>query len=245
MSLRRIAAVAACAYLAILHLAVAVLIFKTDFLVRAGKTLGLLPPEEWNEPLYQGILALGERNRGVPPGAVVLIGDSLVAQLDPGLIGSDVFNLGLGGETTVTLRRHLAALTALDSAREIVLLVGVNDFKYREEAEIAADYAALLRDLPQHVPLLVLSILPIDERADEMRARPYLKNQRFRVINARIRQQCAEQPRCRYLDAWPAMTGGAEGGAAVPVFAADGWHLGPVGNRLLANLIAGALRHPP
>jgi len=242
MSLRGMAVLAAGVYLAMLHVVLATLIFKTDFPVWAGKTFGLLPPEEWNESLYQGILTLAERNRRVRPGSVVLIGDSLVAQLDPRLIGPDTVNLGLGGETIVTLRRHLPVLTALEAAREIVLLVGVNDFRFRNEPQIATDYAALLRELPHHVPVLAVSILPVDERAEKMRERPYLRNQRFRVVNANIQQLCTDRRDCRFLDAWPAMTGGdATGGTTAALLSADGLHLGPEGERVLGGLISAGL----
>ena len=76
-----------------------------------------------------------ERDRGVPDRSVLLLGDSIIAQLDPISIGPQIVNFGLAGDTTRTMLRRLPTLRALDRAQGAVIGVGINDLRYRGPAE--------------------------------------------------------------------------------------------------------------
>jgi lysophospholipase L1-like esterase len=219
-------------YAVAIHLLIVALILKTNFLVLAGKTLGWLPPEEWNQPLVDGILETAARDETALPGAVVLIGDSMMAALDPASIGSDAINFGIGGDTAQTLLRRLPTLRSVTRSRAVILGVGVNDLKYRPIATIGADYAAVLNRLLPAPAVLALSALPVDENGPAAGLRRYLRNRDIAALNAQIRAACRAHANCRYVDAWPAL---ANAGQAV--FGEDGWHLSPQGRAILAALI--------
>ena len=70
------------AYVIFIHAFLIILVLKTDFLFLAGKTLGWIPPEEWAMSLLFRILEQAEQDVDVPSGAVVLLGDSMIAGLD-------------------------------------------------------------------------------------------------------------------------------------------------------------------
>lgn len=222
-------------YLVILHAVLLVLVFKTDFLLLAGKTLGFIPPEEFNGELEAIILKQAEQDLAVPAGQVVLVGDSHIARLD-GKLGAGVVNFGIGGDTTRTLSARLPTIRSIQHSRAVVVEVGVNDLKYRAVDQIIMDYAALFGRLPQSAPVLVLSVPPVDPNGSAARHRPYLRNDRIAALNIGIRRVCAAHPQCRFLDAGPALAG-------QPAWSADGWHLSDAGNQVLADLIRGAL--PP
>jgi len=224
-------------YIVLLHVVLLVLLFKTDFLLLAGKTLGLTPPEEWTPDLVALILEQAEQDLKAPPGQVALVGDSHVSRLDVALMGAGAINFGIGGDTTHTLLARLPVLRSLPHSRAVVLEIGVNDLKYRPVEQIARDYDALFERLPQSpLPIFAVSVLPVDENGPAAHHRPYLRNAMIGALNREIRRVCAAHAQCRYLDAGPAMANPA-------VYSADGWHLSPAGNRALAGVIRGAL--PP
>lgn len=242
-SWRRAGVIAAALYLLALHVFVLVLVVKTDFLTLAGKTLGLLPPEEWTDDFTAQTLTLAERDRALAKGAVVLLGDSIMAEVPAGLVDGRGRNLAIPGDTVRMLSRRLPVLRSLEQAHAIVLGIGVNDLKYRSPTTIAADYAALLMRLPDAVPVIVLSVLPVDETATVVARRGYLRNAAISDLNARLRAACAARPACRFVDAWPALTDPATGDLRAGLHGGDGWHLSAGGARELAAVLAGAV--PP
>ncbi len=224
-------------YLALLHAAVIVLVLKTNFLLLAGKSLGIVPPEEWSIPLVQGMLALGERDAAADIDSIVLLGDSLIAQLDPLAIHTRAVNLGLGGDTTETLPARMGGLRAPGQARSVVIGIGVNDLKYRAPRTIAPNIARILGRIPPHIPVILLSVLPVDEAGPAARARPYLRNGAIQSMNAVLKAACDARSNCRYADAWPAFSTARPDG----LYGGDGWHLSADGNRALSAVIRSAL----
>jgi hypothetical protein len=81
-------------YVILIHAILIILVLKTNFLFLSGKTFGWIPPEEWTIPLLLRTLAQAEQDLNVPSGAVVLLGDSMIARLSPKLITPDTVNFG-------------------------------------------------------------------------------------------------------------------------------------------------------
>ncbi|MBO0709730.1 MAG: hypothetical protein J2P47_00460 [Acetobacteraceae bacterium] len=223
-------------YLLFLHIFVGVLLLKTNFLHLVGKTLGRIPPDEWSLPLCLNVLEQAEADARVPRGAVVLLGDSIIAELDRTEIGRDVVNFGLGGDTTKTLYSRLAALHSVAQSGEVVVGVGVNDLKYRAVSQIARDYARVLDRLVAVPRVLVLSVLPIDDAGQAARELPYLRNRNIQALNGDLRTLCEQRTNCRFLDAWPAVSAATE-----DVYGGDGWHLSAAGRHVLADFLRNAL----
>jgi lysophospholipase L1-like esterase len=221
-------------YVALLHVVVLVVVLKTNFLQLAGKTIGVTPPDEWNSGLVTRILQQAKIDRTVPAGRVILIGDSMVAQLDATMVASDAVNFGIVGDTTHTLLARLPVVRSIQHSRAVVLEIGVNDLKYRPNAEIARDYGAVLDELAGSPRVIAVSVLPVDPNGTAAGARSYLRNERIAALNVAIRTLCVAHATCRYLDAWPAM-------AEAAVYGSDGWHLSQAGDRVLAGLIHTAL----
>ena len=224
-------------YFILLHVTLLIIVFKTNFLFLAGKTLGLVPSEEWNRSLVSRILAQAEQDQNIPPGQVILFGDSIIARLDTRLISSDAVNFGIGGDTTHTLYARLPVIRSLRRSRAVVIEVGVNDLKYRSIDQIIHDYGAVLNRLASSSVIIVMSVLPVDENGRAAWQRPYLRNERIEKFNKALKQLCEMHVRCRFLDAWPAMANGA-------IYSDDGWHLSREGSRSLARVIRNALPGP-
>ena len=160
VTMRRRTVLIVLAYVVALHAVLAFALFKTNFIPLARKTLGLAPPEERNVALYQAMLQWPERDRLVPMGAVVVLGDSLLQDLGAAQLGREVHSFALGGTTASTLLEGLALVPCIERAGVIVLGVGANDLKYRDPEGVVRDYAAVLAALPPSVEVVALPILP-------------------------------------------------------------------------------------
>lgn len=224
------------AYICLLHLALLILVLKTNFLTLAGKTLGIIPPEEWNDSLFLRMLDAAKHDKQSSPGAVVLIGDSLVASLGEVHSQTSTVNLAIGGDTVRTLKRRLPTLRAVDAARVVVVGVGVNDLKYRRTTEIAHEHAGLLAELPAGIPVISLAVLPVDEQGTAARQRNYLRNDFIRELNGKLRLSCNARSNCRYLDVEPAFFT-EDGKTRRDFYAQDGWHLSKKGAQAVSELI--------
>ena len=190
--------------------------------------------------MLRSIIEDADRDRSIRPGAVLLIGDSIIGQLDARLIARNAFNFGVGGSTTRTLLARLRVLRSTDSAAAIVL--GVGDLRFRQVSEILPDYADVVNALPASPPLIVVSVLPVDEQIDNIRQRRYLRNDAIRALNVGIKRLCDQRPGCRFLDVTPVMANPGNGGLRAPLHGGDGWHLSPQGSAVLGDFIATALR---
>jgi len=218
-------------YLLLIHAVLAVAVVKSDFMLKVGKTLGWLPPEEFPAEWYPQ--AMRAARRPVAPGSVVLLGDSMVAQLPPALVSGDALNLGIGGDTVRRLAERLPLHGGLEAAAAVVVAVGVNDLKYRDPVAVAADYAAMLSAIPAGPRLFAATVLPVDEDNPAVRARDWLRNERIAAVNDGIRRACAARPDCRLAEGWSDMPAGYAG--------PDGWHLAPAGQAAWAGLLRAAI----
>jgi lysophospholipase L1-like esterase len=231
-------------YVIFVHAILIILVLKTDFLLLAGKTFGWIPPEEWTIPLLLRTLEQAEQDLDVPTGAVILLGDSIIARLNPRLITSDTVNFGIGGETTRTLYAHLSVLRSLTRSETVVIGVGVNDLKYRRPDQIAHDYGALLDRLARRPTVIVLAVLPIEEGGEAARSRSYLRNEPIGVLNRLLGRECKKHANCRVLDAWPVLTAAHGSTPRADLYDSDEWHLSEEGSNLLAAAIRRSLQPP-
>jgi lysophospholipase L1-like esterase len=166
---------------------------------------------------------------------VVLLGDSIVAQLDAALVDGDAVNFGISGDTTRSLYARLPAIMgSIQRSRAVVVEIGINDLQYLDIDQIAHDYTVVLDGLALSPRIFSVSALPADERGSAAHLRPSLCNVRIAAMNRELKRVCEAHARCRFLDAWRAL-------ADHPVYSDDGWHLSAAGNRALGGLIRGAL----
>ena len=230
-------------YVLALHMLVLLLVFKTNFLTLAGKTLGWVPAEEWSLSVLDQMLTTAERARHSPKGAVLLLGDSLVVNLGEPNWPIPVVNAGLGGDTTRTLARRLATLQTFDSASAWIVGVGVNDFKYRTTQTIALDYKSLLDRFPVDRPLFIIGVFPVLETGTAARNRSYLQNAAFHELNHELRLQCQRRLSCQYVDPLP-IVGNHNGEFESANFQEDGWHLSRLGANAVNTALARRLGFP-
>ena len=133
-------------YLALLHLAAAGLLWDSPLPGQLAWRLGL--GSRWVEKDHafrRRAAQLRLHAAAVDPGAVVFLGDSLLAAADVGALADRAAQLSIPGETARRAAARLRGLLpALRGARLVVLHVGTNDLRYREPGALARPYARIM-----------------------------------------------------------------------------------------------------
>lgn len=231
-------------YLAGLHLIAGLALLKTNFLPLVYKSLGYWQPvREWEDFSIQTVLDHAALDRRVPDGAVILLGDSIMAGVPAEVVGPNAVNFGLGGDTTRVLLRRMPVLRSIDRGEAVVIEVGVNDLKYRTPAETAYLYSEILERIPPVTLVIALSVLPVDETNPVVARRSDLRNAAISALNDAIRATCQRRPNCRYLDLWPVVWDTNRGTPVLDNLGTDGWHLSVQGGERIGAWIRNMLEN--
>lgn len=172
----------------------------------------------------------------IPPGAVLLAGDSLIAMLPARHVDSRAVNLGVGGATTADVRARLRGRDSLQRARALILLVGTNDLT-REP--VPAEPEALLAEIPPRLAVIVCTVPPIDPTAQRDRTLAGVS-----ALNERWRRAAAARPNTVLAPTERALAD-PSGALRRELHQGDGLHLNAEGNRRLAALLRETLAQLP
>ena len=219
----------AVAYIVCIHLALLFVLLESDFLSRAGRTLGFAKAREpeITEHFRRMLRYQARMDGNVPDGAVLFIGDSMTQ----GLCVSAVFplsvNYGIGSDTTAGVLERLSTYRSIQKAGAVVLAIGVNDMKFRSNEEILRNFAAIAARIPERVPIVFSAVLPLNEKKREERR--VLYRDRIKMLNARLGEFCRNSPRLFFLDVGPLLSD-ETGNLADEYDDGDGVHLNAKGN---------------
>jgi lysophospholipase L1-like esterase len=221
----------AIAYVACIHLLLAVVLVESDFLSRAKKAFGPATggQPEITEHFHRMLLYHSRMDGNVPDGAVVFIGDSLTQGLCVSAVIPLAVNYGIGSDTTAGVLERLATYRSVRRASAVVVAVGVNDMKFRSNEGILRNYAAIAARIPENVPVVFSALLPLNETK-----RGKLKSgypDRIRALNAGLEAFCNRSKRLFFLDVGPVLADGA-GDLASEFDDGDGVHLNAKGNAI-------------
>lgn len=172
----------------------------------------------------------------LPPGYLLVYGDSLAQGLGGQALGVPVVNHGIGHARLSTVNRQLAANPGLAQAGAILLSVGINDVLYGRPSAVAEGYQQLAGQLPGGVPVWVQLLLPVDEQALERSG----VNAAIASVNAELRALCAWADNWQCLAPSPALIT-AQGQLAARYHSGDGLHLNALGNAVWLDALADAV----
>ena len=219
-------------YLIFLHLFLLLILWKTDFIPRVGYRFGFIKqidPEITQH--YEETAAFLERiDNNIPDETVIFIGDSGIQGLCVSAVVCPSVNFGIGTDTTIGVLKRLPRYQSLQRARACVLSIGGNDLRRRANEEILENYNKILQTIPQSLPLVIIAILPVDERVrDDLAGR----NRRTGELNDSLKILCeAQGPRCAFVDPGPILAD-ASGNLKKQYHVGDGVHLNGGGNSIL------------
>lgn len=198
------------AYLVLLHVALAALVVKGDFVHRAALRLGM--SQESDAPFIEDMRRLHEwSDPHVPNGAVIFLGDSITQALPTAAVAPLSVNYGIAGQRSDQLLKSMSLYHSMARARAVVVMIGTNDVWQGKEGGLEGRYRAILSKVPAGVPVLFNSIPPISGRDTA------------HIVQA-ARLACLDSVRCTFLDTNAALR-------APDSLAADGIHLSQAGYR--------------
>ena len=222
-------------YLILIHTFIGVTLVKTDIISFFQAKLGLETARSTKEMHhhYSTMLSFHLRvDKNILDNSVIFIGDSIIQGLAVSAVSPHSVNFGIGHDTTVGVLERIPYYESLTRSKTIVIAIGVNDLKKRENNEIIQNYLKIIDTLPSTVPVLFSAVLPLDEIASKRIG----INNRIREINDSLDSICATRNRLHFLNISPFVTG--SNGDLLPKYhIGDGLHLSTQGNNIwISNL---------
>ncbi len=215
-------------YLIFVHFFIGIVLIKTDILSRIQARLGFSVIGLELTPYYYTMSSLYKRvDKDVPDNSVLFIGDSLIQGLAVSAVSLYSINYGIGGDTTFGVLKRLPHYSSLTRVRMVVIAIGVNDLKRRDNAEIAENYLKMVGVVPSTTPILFSAILPVDE----VTSKKVGFNNRIRKINKNLKDICMNNQRLHFVDVASLITD-SHGNLYSDYHIGDGVHLNSSGNRI-------------
>lgn len=189
---------------------------------------------------YRRMLRYHRRMDGnVPDRSVVFIGDSLTQGLCSDAVYHPSVNYGIGSDTTVGVLTRLPEYEhSLRGASAVVLAIGVNDMKFRDNREIVENYRHILGLLPTGAGIVCSAVLPVSERTYSQHS--VVNKARIADLNASLRNLCSADPRCTFVDPYSRLVD-ADGNLLAALDDGDGIHLNAAGNRIWIDALRDGL----
>lgn len=219
-------------YFIALHLSIAFLVVKTNFIDKVKLKLGFPKPEI--SDFYVEITQYHQRiDQSMPENSVLFIGDSHIQSLYVEMSGFRTANFGIGNDTTMGVRQRLPNYQALKMAQSVVLQVGINDLEYRSVRQTIESYEQLLQQVPESSSILLNGVFPVSEtQIDDGRQ----WNQEITLLNVGLRALCSTSTHCRYLDTGETFKD-KDGDLSEKYHIGDGVHLNNVANQIWRSAI--------
>jgi lysophospholipase L1-like esterase len=220
-------------YIIGVHILLAIVLLKSDFIERVERKLGVASPEITEH--FHRMLRFHRRMDGnVPEGAVLFIGDSITQGLCVSAVSSPSVNYGIGNDTTVGVLQRLSDYSSIEKASAVVLAIGINDMKRRSNDEILDNYRAIIERIPNTTPVVFSAALPLDEESkDERQGR---NQNRIRPLNSSIEHLANAKNNVFFVDAGPLLVD-KFGNLANDYYDGDGLHLNSKGNAIWIDVL--------
>lgn len=141
----------------------------------------------------------------MPSNPIFFVGDSTVRGLDVHAIAPTGVNFGLSGDNTAgtmyRLKFYQKSIPSFDSAKSLVLAVGINNLGIGAGADylISKHIRSMLALRPAEQRLVLNAILPVDEAINPIEFTGY--NKRISTINRKLESICNHFPNCTFVNA--------------------------------------------
>lgn len=236
-------------YLFLIHGILGVVLWKSDFIPRAARRLGIgklaqqlgipaLALQLEISDLYLYMISFHENSvEIVPQGSIIFIGDSITQGLYVTTVHPKSVNYGIGGDTSLGVLARLDTYQpALQNAAAIVVAIGVNDLTRRSGDELIENYTRILESLP-NVPIFISSILPVDESILGTKG----LNSQILMVNERLKQLASDYNNIEYIDNQNVLDEDRDGVLDAKFHTGDGIHLNAAGNAAWASVLRNSL----
>ncbi len=223
-------------YLLLIHLLLAVVLWKSDFIDKVQLKLGISSSDTLS--FYEQTTLYHQRmDSSIPDGAVIFVGDSITQALATSAVAAATVNFGIGTDTTLGVVERLPLYQSIERSTAVVLAIGVNDiYQQVDTLETRANYKNILDSMPADISVIAASVLPIGPVAEN----EHFTNADITALNKDIKALANEYSHVVYLDVSEKLRD--ETGFLPPEFhIGDGVHLSQSGYRILINSLRESL----
>ena len=223
-------------YLLLVHLSLALVLWKSNFIEKVSTTLGITKSDK--QSFYQQMTTVHTiMDSSVPDDSVVFIGDSITQALATTAISTPTANYGIYSDNTQGVINRLPLYQSIKRARVVVLAIGVNDIhQHVDQSDTLLNYKTILKSIPIDVHIIVSSILPIGPIAQTNA----FNNAHINALNNQIKLLTNEYKNATFLDNMNDFID-KEGYLRSSFHIGDGVHLSNEGYSVLIDNIAGSL----
>jgi len=215
-------------YLLLIHLLLALVLWKSDFIDKVRVELGVSSSETLS--FYEQMTLYHQRmDSSVPEGAVIFIGDSITQALATPAITQSGINFGIGTDTTLGVVKRLPLYQSIERSQAVVLSIGVNDiYQQVGRLDTRVNYKNILDSIPSDTPVIATSVLPIGTVAESK----HFTNAEIISLNSDIQAFTNEYHNVHYLAVSEKLKDDA-GFLKPELHIGDGVHLSDKGYRIL------------
>jgi hypothetical protein len=199
----------------------------------AKATPALKSPEKWEKE----IAAFEEQDRKNPPrkGDIVFIGSSSIRMwktLAEDFPHHRVVNCGFGGSEVSDSVFFADRVIFPHEPRMIVLYAGGNDINSRKTPErVLSDVKAFVEKVRAKLPNVEIAYISIAGNPARWK-----QIEDVRKANALVAEYCAQTPKMKFIDVFPAMMG-PDGLPKPDIFIADNLHMNAAGYKIWTEVV--------
>jgi len=224
------------AYVVSLHVVVAVLLYKTDFITKAERKLGLRESTPW-QAHYDTMMNYHKwMDENVPDNSIIFIGGSITQGLAVAAVAPYSVNYGIGGETTSQLLDAIPHYKSLLRAKQVVLAIGHNDLALGKKKGLNERLKKISETLPLEVPLIWCSVMPVKITFGQR-----ITQSDIAEANCTIRSLCQKRGNCIFVETH-ALLADSQHQIIPQYFQDDGVHLSPHGYRQWITALRQAIK---
>lgn len=193
------------------------------------------PPPELSHGFYESVGFHQKIDQNLPAGSILFIGDSHVQGLAVTAVTPLGVNFGIGHDTTLGVLHRLPLYSSVKETRAVVLAIGFNDLRRRNNAAIIKNISQILEQIPPGVPVLLCGIMPVDEEPRNLAG----YNARILLLNEQLAHLEALRSKTLFLNPTPILAN-KTGSLPSTLHSGDGIHLNSPGyERWIAALVGG------
>ncbi len=224
-------------YIVCLHVLVAIILFKSNFIEIVENKLGFSQNHEISE-YYNEITNYHKRlDASIPSNATIFIGDSITQGLATSAVSDLSVNYGIGSDTTLGVLQRLPMYKSINTAKAVVIAIAVNDLPIRNNDKIIYNYKKILDYIPQSTKVVVSAVLPIDEKIRSFSS----SNKRISKLNASLKKLTVNYDNVVFIDS-SSLLQDNDSNLKNEFHTGDGIHLSTAGYKIWINQLKEALK---
>jgi len=182
-------------YIICIHIILVAVLIKPDFISQVNRQLGAQPPEITKH--FRSMVAFHSRiDKNLPPKSILFIGDSHIQGLAVSAISPNAVNYGIGKDTTVGVMQRLHYYKSIPASKSVVLAIGFNDLKRRENENILQNIEKILDYFPAKIDIILCAIHPVGENKHAA------YNERIKDLNKSLKKISMQYNNVTYLNSF-------------------------------------------